>query len=106
MSTSVLRRFALTCLLVVGAVAVANAATLSITLVDSESQQPVEGATVVVYLSHGVLAGFSDAEGTLSFENVIGRGFWLEVNGERLSDFYYTENSPVEIQIDSRGGAE
>jgi hypothetical protein len=93
-------------LLIVGAVAVANAATLSITLLNSETQQPVEGATVVVYLSYGVLAGFSDAEGTLIFDGVEGRGFWLEINGERLSDFFYTENSPLQIQLDSQGGAQ
>jgi hypothetical protein len=100
------RHLALTLLLVLGSVGISSAAELTISVVDEDTQLPVQGASVKVYLSYALLEAETGIEGLVSFDNVIGRGFWVEIDGERQAEFYYTENSPIEIRIQAQGGAE
>lgn len=105
MRTITTRRLALAAALVFGCVAASSAADLTLTLVDADTQSPLEGATVEIYLSTGIRAAESGPEGLVSFESVVGRGFWVEIDGVRLSDFYYVVDSPIEIQVRQDGGA-
>lgn len=98
------RRLALAALFVFGSVGASSAADLTLTLVDSDTQEPVEGIPVEIFLSTGVMTGESDADGLVHYQNVVGRGFWVEIGGERLDDFFYVADSPVEVQIDQQGG--
>jgi hypothetical protein len=106
MNKRIMGRLAFAFLLILGGVGASNAANLEVTLIDGNTQLPVAEANVEIFLSYGVLTAQTDADGTVIFDDVYGRGFWVEVNGERLPDFYYTESSPVEIEVISDGGAQ
>lgn len=64
---------------------------------------PVQGATVEVFLSYGSHTTTTDADGFAAFQIESGKGFWVEVNGERLDHFYQTDQAAQIIDIASVG---
>ncbi len=66
-------------------------------------ETPLVGADVVVYLSDGVHQGLTDDEGKMTFEALTGRGFWVEVDGERLDEFYFVDQAPYQIDLSTVG---
>jgi hypothetical protein len=81
-----------------------GASDVSITLKHSDTETPAVDVEVSIFLSTGVLRATTDEDGVALFEDVVGRGFWVEVNGERLRDFYYVADSPLEILVNAEGG--
>ncbi len=82
-----------------------QAATVAITLKDADTQAPIQGVKVELYLSYGILAAQSDAAGTVVFEDVRGRGFWLVLDGVKRSEFYRVADSPFVVLVSRGGGA-
>jgi hypothetical protein len=70
---------------------------VSLTIVDQEV--PLAGAEVAIFLSDGMHSGITDSEGLVTFSVEYGRGFWVEVNGERLDQFYFVESAPYLVDL-------
>ncbi len=77
---------------------------LSLTILDNGV--PVVGAEVTVYLSYGAEKGFTDENGVVTFEIENGKGFWVEVAGERLDHFYETQAIAQTIDLAQVGTME
>ena len=61
---------------------------------------PQAGAEVVIYTSYGTETATTGEEGQVTFDLRCGRGFWVEVDGERLAPFYsLTETSTTVIDL-------
>ena len=58
---------------------------------------------VTLYFSQSVVSGKTNDKGTVSFNIESGNGFWIVVNGQRLSKFYQIGSVPVLIDIDKVG---
>jgi hypothetical protein len=62
------------------------------------------GAAVVdtrveLFLSNDHLVGQTDADGVVTFEIESGKGFWVEVRGERLAEYFLVEQAPFQIDL-------
>jgi hypothetical protein len=64
---------------------------------------PVQDATIQIFLSSGSQTTTTDAEGFAIFQIESGKGFWVEVNGERLDHFYQTDQATQIIDISTIG---
>jgi hypothetical protein len=64
---------------------------------------PVQGATIDIFLSTGAYTTITDAEGFAIFQIEAGKGFWVEVNGERLDQFFSTDEATHIIDIATIG---
>ena len=90
-------------LLCVGTASAAETVTLNF----SESGDAVNRAEIVIFFSSGIDSGETSAAGTVDLEVESGRGFWVEVNGERLDTFFFVEDGPTfEIDLDVVGTME
>ena len=98
--------FKLLCLLLV-ATALLTAppawAATDLILMFQENGAPVQEATIEIFLSYGSHVTTTDAEGYAIFQIDNGRGFWVEVNGERLDHFYDTSQDTQVIDIATVG---
>ena len=80
------------------AVGGAQAATdLTLTIVNDS--EPVVGAQIEIFLSNDYQLAATDDLGQVTFEVESGRGFWLEVDGERLAEFYFVDDAPESIDL-------
>jgi len=83
-----------------GSVAAAEQVTLKI----EDQGQPVAAAEVVIFLSCDRIEATTDALGAASFDiECGGRGFWVEVDGKRLAEFYWVGRVPEKIDVASVG---
>ena len=60
---------------------------------------PMSNAQVVLYLSYGAENGRADANGGVAIEIQEGRGYWIEVNGARLKQFFLVDQTPAVIDV-------
>jgi hypothetical protein len=68
---------------------------------------PQTGAKVVLYTSYGTETAVAGKDGQVTFDLRSGRGFWVEVDGERLARFYsLTEKSITVIDLAKVGKME
>ena len=80
----------------------AQAAT-SISFKMKNGNATLSNTQVTLYLSYGTELATTDATGKGSFEIGQGRGFWVEVNGQRLARFFYVDSVPEVIDIAETG---
>ncbi len=66
----------------------------------------VAGAQVEIFLSNEHLAGQTNNDGIVAFQVESGRGFWIEVNGERLAQFFFVDQAPIQIDLATMGTIE
>lgn len=90
------------CLVLILGAGVASAATqLGITFTSSGT--PVANGQVVLFFSNGTASATTDQAGLANFSIDSGRGFWIEVNGQRLARFYTLDQAPSNIDVASVG---
>jgi len=83
-----------------GSMAVA-ATTLQIVFTNSGT--PVAGGEVVLFFSNEAISTVTDQAGLARFSIESGKGFWIEVNGQRLAKFYSMTQPPANIDIATVG---
>jgi len=66
----------------------------------------VAEAQVEIFLSNEHLVGQTDSDGVVAFQVESGRGFWIEVNGERLAQFFFVDQAPLQIDLATVGTIE
>ena len=64
---------------------------------------PVAGAEIALFFSNDVVTAVSDKNGVAQFSIDRGKGFWVEVNGQRLAKFYSIDQPPASIDMASVG---
>lgn len=72
-----------------------------VALTISDAGRAVGGVKVEIFLSNTHLSGQTDAQGLVAFEVESGKGFWVEVNGERLAEYFFVEQAPFAIDLAS-----
>ena len=70
---------------------------IGITLTDQGA--PLVGSEVVVFFSTGAKEATTDEEGHVSFRVDGERGFWVEVDGERLNEFFFVDQRSFDIDV-------
>ncbi len=70
-----------------------------VVLTISDGGQAVVGARVEIFLSNAHLIGQTNDDGVVAFEVESGKGFWVEVNGERLAEFFFVEQAPYQFDL-------
>jgi hypothetical protein len=70
---------------------------VSLTILDQDV--PLAGAEVTIFLADFMYTGVTNEDGIVEFSVDYGRGFWVEVNGERLADFYFVEDAPYTVDL-------
>lgn len=63
----------------------------------------MQDTAVTLYLGYGPESGRTDSQGQVSFQVEQGRGFWIEVNGNRLNHFYQIGQVPAVIDVSQVG---
>jgi hypothetical protein len=70
----------------------------------AEQGRPLAEAQVTIILSDMAMTAKTDQDGFVSFPVEIGRkGFWLEVNGQRLDEFFFVRNNPFTLDVSAIG---
>jgi hypothetical protein len=98
----IVRRWLVRCLALCGLVlfspiGASAAEEISLTIMDQDV--PLAGAEVTVFFADFMLTGVTDEQGVVDFSIDYGRGFWMEVNGARLAEFYFVEDSPLSVDL-------
>ena len=70
---------------------------VSLTILDEDV--PLAGVEVSIFLADAMHTAVTDAEGVVNFMVEYGRGFWVEVNAERLDQFYFVEDAPYVVDL-------
>lgn len=66
----------------------------------AEQGRPLEAAEVTIILSDMAMVASTDQNGFVSFPIEVGRtGFWLEVNGQRLDEFFFVKSNPFTLDV-------
>lgn len=63
----------------------------------------MQDAAVTLFLGYGTDSSRTDSQGQISFQLEQGRGFWIEVNGNRLNRFYQIGQVPSVIDVNQVG---
>jgi hypothetical protein len=85
--------------IVLAALASAARAATEIRFQVLNSGSPMSDAEVVLYLSYGAETGRADVNGNVVIPIEKGRGYWIEVNGARLKQFFYVDQTPAVIDV-------
>lgn len=74
-------------------------ASQEVALTIRDEGQIVVGAQVEIFLSNAHLIGQTNEDGVVTFEVESGKGFWVEVRGERLAEFFFVEQAPFQFDL-------
>lgn len=70
---------------------------ITLTIVDHDV--PLAGVEVAIFLSDGMQTGVTNENGLVTFTIDYGKGFWVEVNGDRLNQFYFVDDAPYALDL-------
>lgn len=74
---------------------------IALTILDTDV--PLAGAEVTIFLSDGMQTAVTDVEGLATFSIDYGRGFWVEVNGDRLAQFFFVADGAQDLDLAAIG---
>jgi hypothetical protein len=74
---------------------------VSLTIMDTDV--PLSGMQVEVFFSDGSQSGITDDQGFVAFSVEYGRGYWVEVNGERIAEFFYIADGHQNVDLATAG---